>query len=84
MKGGKAPIYQEPENEVVASKVMELLEIPHVDYELIITNKPYSLCETFADDNTDFVSAYYIADKTTNMPSDESQKYDFFIIGATN
>jgi hypothetical protein len=80
MKGGKAPVFQEPENEVVASYLMESLGICHVDYEFSVVNgKPYSLCETFVDSNTDFVSAYYIADKLSNMPDDESKKFEFFL-----
>ncbi|MDR1313995.1 MAG: excisionase [Deltaproteobacteria bacterium] len=80
MKGGKAPGFQEPENEVIASYAMESLGIPHVDYDLSVVNgKPYSLCETFVDGNTDFISAYYIADRLSNMPDDESKKFDFFL-----
>jgi hypothetical protein len=79
MKGGKAPVSREPENEAVASYVMESLGIHHVDYEFSAVNgKPYSLCDTFVDGNTDFVSAYCIADRLSNMPDDESETFEFF------
>ncbi|MDR1041877.1 MAG: excisionase [Deltaproteobacteria bacterium] len=80
MKGGKAPFFQEPENEVIASYAMESLGIRHVNYELTaVRGKPYSLCETFVDDKTDFVSAYYIADRCSDMPEDCRKRYDFLI-----
>jgi hypothetical protein len=80
MKGGNPPYYQEPQNEVVASRVMSELGIPHVDYELtMMRGKPYSLCETFVDHNTDFVPAYYIADMCFNIPGNESEKFEFFL-----
>jgi hypothetical protein len=80
MKGGKAPVFQEPENEVIATHVMESLGIPHVHYDLaVVRGKSYSLCATFVDCDTDFVSLYYIADRLSNMPGDESQKYSFFL-----
>jgi hypothetical protein len=80
MKGGKPPNFQEPENELIASRVMSMLGVSHVDYEYaVVRGKPYSLCETFADSETDFISAYYIADRCINNPGDRSQRYDFFI-----
>jgi hypothetical protein len=80
MKGGKFPYFQEPQNEAIASRVMESLGIEHVNYELaFVRDKAYSLCETFVDCNTDFVSAYYIADMCSGMPSDESEAYYFFL-----
>ncbi|MDR1041020.1 MAG: HipA domain-containing protein [Deltaproteobacteria bacterium] len=80
MKGGQFPYFQEPENEAIASRAMEALGVHHVDYELAIErDEPYSLCETFVDDGTDFVSAYYIMDMCLDMPKDESKSYDFFL-----
>jgi hypothetical protein len=80
MKGGKLPYFQEPLNEATASRVMEALGVPHVDYDFATINgRPYSLCETFVDADTDFVSAYYIADMLSNMPANVAEKYDFFL-----
>ncbi|MDR1164429.1 MAG: hypothetical protein LBO66_00895 [Deltaproteobacteria bacterium] len=80
MKGGKSPFFQEPINEVAASRVMAMLGIERVNYEMMVSRgKTYSLCETFVDVDTDFVSAYYIADMCSNMPSDMSRRYDVFL-----
>jgi hypothetical protein len=80
MKGGKFPYFQEPQNERVASRVMKLLGIERARYDLeFIRGKAYSLCETFVDSETDFVSAYYIADMFHNMPFDGSKAFDLFL-----
>lgn len=48
IKGGSGAIQQEPYNEVIASKIMERLDIPHVKYSLIMEEEyPYSICEDF-------------------------------------
>ena len=61
LKGGSAPFYQEPLNEVLASAVMRRLGIPHVPYTLIWDGQtPYSVCEDFIDSRTDLVSAHQI------------------------
>ncbi|GJM72564.1 hypothetical protein HMSSN036_47800 [Paenibacillus macerans] len=46
VKGGSGAIQQEPYNEVLASRLMERLGIPHVSYTLLEQeNYPYSVCE---------------------------------------
>ena len=61
VKGGSNPYRQEPVNEVVASKIMEYLNVPHTDYEMMFSiGYPYSECVDFIDVNSDFVSAYQI------------------------
>lgn len=58
IKGGDL---QEPYNEVIASKVMELLNIQHVPYSLIqIDGIPYSLCEDFVNPVTELIPAWMI------------------------
>ena len=53
IKGGSGAIQQEPYNEVIASKIMERLDIPHVKYSLIMEEEyPYSICE-------DFITAFF-------------------------
>lgn len=52
LKGGRIPYYQETFNEVIASKLMDKLNIPHVEYEICyleIDKKqiPFSACECF-------------------------------------
>lgn len=61
IKGGSAPFMQQPFNEVIASKLMDALNIPHVDYSLVWDDGlPYSVCEDFITKNTELVSAWRI------------------------
>ncbi len=61
IKGGSNPFRQQPFNEVIASKIMELLWIPHVSYELLwLGNTPHSVCEDFVTAETELVSAWWI------------------------
>lgn len=60
-KGGSGAIQQEPYNEVIASKIMERLDIPHVKYSLIMEEEyPYSICEDFITPQTELISAWYV------------------------
>lgn len=61
VKGGSGATWQEPYNEVLASRIMERLNIPHVDYVLIQEGEyPYSLCEDFITPETELISAWTI------------------------
>lgn len=61
IKGGSNPFRQQPFNEVIATRIMERLNIPHISYTVILDNgSPYSVCEDFVDDNTDLVPAWRI------------------------
>ncbi|MCC8072783.1 MAG: excisionase [Clostridiales bacterium] len=61
VKGGSAPFMQQPFNEVIASKLMDALNIPHVDYSLIWDDGlPYSVCEDFITRDTELISAWRI------------------------
>lgn len=61
IKGGSGAIQQEPYNEVIASRIMEQLGIPHVAYSLQMQQgQPYSVCEDFITPNTEFISAWYL------------------------
>ena len=58
LKGGN---FQEPYNEVIASKIMDQLNIPHIPYVLTeINGKVYSLCEDFVSPHTELVPAWQI------------------------
>lgn len=59
IKGSVGIGRQEPFNEVIASRLMDALDIPHVDYRIAwISERPYSVCEDFVDRDTELVSAY--------------------------
>ena len=61
IKGGSGDFHQEPYNEVIASYLMEILKINHVNYSLMhLRNKPYSVCENFVTKETELVTAWRI------------------------
>ena len=61
IKEGELPFVQEPYNEVIASRIMSALDIPHVEYNLIDVNgRTCSVCEDFVTRDTELVSAYHI------------------------
>lgn len=58
VKGGNDLVRQQPFNEVIVSKIMDLLGIYHVSYDLIwYDGSPYSICEDFLTGDTELVSA---------------------------
>lgn len=61
VKGGSNPFRQQPFNEVIACKVMERLNIPHIDYQVIWNQgAPYSVCEDFITKDTELIPAWRI------------------------
>lgn len=61
LKGGSGATQQEPYNEVLASRIMERLHIPHVPYTLTVQEDyPYSVCEDFITPDTELVTAWHI------------------------
>lgn len=61
LKGGSGATWQEPYNEVLASRIMERLHIPHVPYTLTVQEDyPYSVCEDFITPDTELVTAWHI------------------------
>ncbi len=79
IKGGSNPFRQQPFNEVIASKIMELLGIEHIPYDLIWDDEhnPYSICEDFITDNTELVSAWRIMQ--TQKKDNQTSVYQHFI-----
>jgi hypothetical protein len=72
IKGGSNPYRQQPLNEVIATEIMQRLDIPCVPYS-VIWNKgaPYSVCEDFVNERTELVPAWRII-KTEKQRSDTS------------
>ena len=61
VKGGSNPFRQQPFNEVIAAKIMDLLGIPHVDYSVAWDQGvPYSVCEDFVTRDSELVPAWRI------------------------
>lgn len=61
IKGGSNPFRQQPFSEVIATGIMERLEIPHISYQ-VMWNKdvPYSVCEDFVTSDTELIPAWRI------------------------
>ena len=62
LKSGSTPFMQQPFNEVIASIIMNRLNVPHVSYSVIFDEdgQPYSICEDFITGNTELVSAWRV------------------------
>ena len=61
IKGGSDIARQQPFNEVIATKIMERLSIPHVPYTMVWDKgSPYSVCEDFITRDTELVAAWRI------------------------
>lgn len=61
LKAGKGPLYQEPINEVIASRLLARAGIPHVEYSMeVIDNTPWSECLTFVNTSTEYIPAYEV------------------------
>lgn len=61
IKAGSGPFYQQPFNEVIASKIADRLGIPHVPYTLRWDGDlPYSVCEDFVTPDTELVPAWRV------------------------
>lgn len=59
IKAGTRPMMQESFNEVIASRIADLLSIEHVEYGLIIDGRDIcSICPNMVDKNTELVTAY--------------------------
>ena len=71
-KGGSNPFRQQPFNEVIASRIMDRLEISHVSYDVVWDHDmPYSLCEDFVTPVMDLIPAWQIM-QTKKKTSDVS------------
>ena len=61
IKAGSPPFFQQPFNEVIASKVAGRLEIPHIPYTLLWDDGiPYSICEDFVTPVTELIPAWRV------------------------
>ena len=78
IKGGSNPFHQQPFNEVIATKIMEMLKIPHVPYTMIWDKgSPYSVCEDFITSDTELVAAWRIIN--SKKKSNDMSVYQHFV-----
>jgi len=62
IKGSELQNEQEPYNEEIISKWLDLLKVEHVEYEVkIIDKRPYSICELMLNENEELVHAYHVS-----------------------
>jgi len=79
LKGSRYDEMQEPFNEVIASKIMKLFNIDHVEYGLVrnkSNNMPLSACKCLVDKNTEIITAQVVLDSELKENRNE---YDRFI-----
>lgn len=75
-KDSSRPYHQQAYNEVIASRLLDILNIPHVEYSLEKhNNKLYSACETFIDTSTEYVPALYILNAVKKEPGDSAFRH---------
>lgn len=72
----------EPINEFIASKICDILDVKHANYEIkILSNLEkktmVSVCETFINENTELVSAYDLMSKY--LDKGEKINYDNYV-----
>lgn len=78
IKGGSNPFRQQPFNEVIATKIMARLGIPHVPYTLIWNREaPYSVCEDFVNENTELIPAWRVM--MTKKKDNSTSVYQHFV-----
>lgn len=69
VKSGSGALRQEAYNEVIASRIMERLNMPHVPYTLqMVDELPCSVCEDFISVDTEYVPAWQLL-RTREKPS---------------
>ncbi|MCM1050168.1 MAG: HipA domain-containing protein [Clostridiales bacterium] len=78
VKGGSNPFRQQPFNEVIASEIMERLDIYHVPYTVTWDNgAPYCICEDFVTRDTELIPAWRIIQ--TQKKDNSTSIYRHFI-----
>lgn len=78
LKGGSNPFRQQPFNEVIATGIMERLDIPHIPYSVIWDKgAPYSVCEDMVDENTELIPAWRIIQ--TRQRNNSTSVYQHFV-----
>ena len=77
-KEGSAPFDQQPYNEVFAARLLDVLELPHVNYTLVQNEeKAYSVCETFVTTTTEYVPALEILNAVPKLNHENSYQHFF-------
>jgi len=78
IKGSRYDEMQEPFNEYIASNIMDLFDIKHVEYGLIknkSNNMPLSVCKCMTDKDTDFITAQMVLDMELKENRNEYDRF---------
>ena len=78
VKGGSDGFQQEPYNEVIATAIMNELNISHVPY--VVTSRKgqaYSLCKNFINENTELIPAANVQNTQIHNPDNPYQQLLF-------
>ncbi len=78
VKGGSNPFRQQPFNEVIATGIMERLNIPHIPYTVIWNQgAPYSVCADFITEDTELIPAWRIMQ--IQKQDNSTSRYQHFV-----
>ena len=78
LKEGAEPYFQEPYNEEFASRLLDVLDVPHVGYHTEIKNGiDYSVCPTFCSPDLEYISAYNVLFAVKQDNSENSYQHFF-------
>ena len=78
LKGGSSPYEQEPFNEVLATKLCEILNIPHATYTLVkIKDNYFCSCNNITTVDTEMISAWNVLN--TRTKSNQSSSIENFL-----
>ena len=78
VKGGSGPFRQQPFNEVIATGIMQRLDIPHIPYTVMWNQgAPYSVCEDFITGDTELIPAWRIMQ--IQKQDNSTSRYQHFI-----
>ncbi len=81
VKYGRPPYYEQPFNEMLATEICRRLNIPHVQYTLLVRGKTepliYSMCPCFVNSDTEFVPAGFI--QYVNEKSKQASNYNHLL-----
>ena len=77
LKQGSAPHFEEPYNEVIATKVLSsFCKVPFVQYGLErINSVTCSICESFIGENMEFIPAHYLYHTKPRAPFETSDMH---------
>ena len=76
LKESTKPYYQQAYNERFADILLTELNLPHVQYSVVMRNDiPYSACSVFTSQDVEYVPAWYLRNVTKKNNSENAYQY---------